>query len=60
MSPGTGSPNYHVTAPGFSGNEADESWDGTNSAGQAVPSGVYFYRMEAGNSTDTKKLLITL
>ena len=34
-------------------------WDGTNSAGRVVPSGVYFYRMEAGDFTDTKKLLIT-
>ena len=33
-------------------------WDGTNSAGQRVSSGVYFYKMEAGQFGATKKMLV--
>jgi hypothetical protein len=33
-------------------------WDGTNSAGQRVSSGVYFYKMEAGQYGATKKMLV--
>jgi hypothetical protein len=34
------------------------SWDGTNDRGDAVSSGVYFYRMQAGKFTDTKKMTL--
>jgi len=33
-------------------------WDGRDSAGQPVPSGVYFYRIEAGGFRSVKKMLL--
>lgn len=33
-------------------------WDGTDDAGRSVASGVYLYRLEAANFTQTRKLLL--
>ncbi|MFC1477710.1 FlgD immunoglobulin-like domain containing protein [candidate division KSB1 bacterium] len=42
----------------FDAGEFTIRWDGTNSAGTVVSSGVYLYKMSAGTFDDTKKLLI--
>jgi flagellar hook assembly protein FlgD len=33
-------------------------WDGRNDAGEAVGSGVYFYRLEAAQFVDTRKMVL--
>ncbi|HUU26956.1 MAG TPA: T9SS type A sorting domain-containing protein [archaeon] len=33
-------------------------WDGTDSRGQDVPSGVYFYRLRAGDQTRVRKMIV--
>jgi hypothetical protein len=35
----------------------EERWDGKDSRGRAVTSGVYFYRLETGGSTHTRKMV---
>jgi hypothetical protein len=34
------------------------TWNGTNSSGERVASGVYFYKLEAGKYTDIKKMTL--
>jgi len=34
------------------------NWDGTNSYGMTVPSGVYFYQLESSHFNETKKMLL--
>ncbi|MBM3238490.1 T9SS type A sorting domain-containing protein [Candidatus Poribacteria bacterium] len=51
--------NLEGKAAGFYLNkEKAARWDGTNQHGERVASGVYFYRLEAGNSTARRKLVI--
>ena len=33
-------------------------WDGRDENGQAVSTGVYFYRLTAGDAVQTKKMLL--
>jgi flagellar hook assembly protein FlgD len=34
------------------------TWDGTSSSGQAVSTGVYLYRFQAGDHIETKKMIL--
>ena len=34
------------------------AWDGRDTAGQSVPTGVYLYRLQAGEYTQTKRMLL--
>ncbi len=34
-------------------------WDGTNALGQKVASGIYFYRLQAGNETRARKMIFS-
>ena len=33
-------------------------WDATNNKGEPVSSGVYLYKIQAGNFVDTKKMIL--
>jgi len=36
----------------------DVRWNGTDRNGRQLPSGVYFYRIEAGHTVDTRKMIL--
>jgi hypothetical protein len=44
-----------VDSPVVEAGEHTVVWDGTNDGGIAVSSGVYFYRLEAGQRTETRR-----
>jgi hypothetical protein len=46
---------YHHVSPG---GEIEVQWNGRDAAGRPVGSGVYFYRLSAGNRTITRKMLL--
>jgi len=42
----------------YEGKERAVHWDGKNEFGESVTSGVYFYNIQAGNFTATKKMIV--
>jgi linear amide C-N hydrolase (choloylglycine hydrolase family)/flagellar hook capping protein FlgD len=48
---------YPVILSGVEG-RIDVTWDGTDSNNQEVPSGIYFYKLKAGEFEQTKKMLL--
>ena len=53
-----GRPVRHLVDDQFEAGVNSTDWDGTRDAGDAAVSGVYFYRIEAGQFTDSKKMVI--
>ena len=45
-------------APQAGADRVTAVWDGRDGSGQAVSSGVYFYRLDAGRSGETRKMVL--
>ena len=48
----------HVTAGNYVESNRAIYWDGRTEDGEQVSSGTYFYQIEAGDYTDTRKMVI--
>ena len=48
----------HQTVGIYQGKDRAAHWDGKNALGESVASGVYFYTLQAGDFTATRKMLI--
>jgi hypothetical protein len=42
----------------FGAGRHDVMWNGRDSSGRPVPAGIYFYRLEAGDNVNTKKMIV--
>ncbi len=49
---------YNLVNQRMNAGKYDVKWTSVNNAGQFVSSGVYFYRIEAGEFTDVKKMIL--
>lgn len=47
-----------VDADHTGGNEYSVAWDGRDSAGRSLPSGLYFYRLECGRHRETRRMVM--
>jgi flagellar hook assembly protein FlgD len=47
-----------LVAGSLPGGTYAELWDGTDSHGASVASGIYFYRLDAGSFTQTRKMVL--
>ena len=48
----------HLTNASFSYGKHQLYWNGTNDKGNSVSSGIYYYKMKAGNYTKIRKMLL--
>ena len=48
----------HVTAGNYVESNRAIYWDGRSENGEVVSSGTYFYQIQAGDYTDTRKIVI--
>ena len=48
----------HVTAGNYLESSKAIYWDGRSETGEMVSSGTYFYQIQAGDYTDTRKMVI--
>ena len=48
----------HLTAGSYSQTEKAIYWDGQTESGEPVGSGTYFYQLQAGDYTETRKMVI--
>ena len=48
----------HLTAGSYSQTERAIYWDGKTEGGEDVSSGTYFYQIQAGGYTETRKMAI--
>ena len=54
----TGSLVKTILDEAISAGNREAAWDGTNTAGAKVASGMYLYRIQAGNFTAVKKMVM--
>ena len=48
----------HLTAGSYSQTEKAIYWDGRTETGESVSSGTYSYQLQAGDYTETRKMVI--
>ena len=48
----------HTPAGSYRDNNSAIYWDGFNTKGEQVASGIYFYRIQAGNYSQMRKMVI--
>jgi len=48
----------HKQAGFYMSKDKATHWDGQNSAGEAISSGIYFYQIQASNFSATRKMIL--